>query len=352
MGRFELYNQAYKQIGGWELCKRMYTQISEDGILTWAAAMAYSWMFSLFPLVLFLLTLVAFLPINHERAAHDVQRFFESSLPAEASKILVEQAPTIIRKQQGALLTFGALLTLWTASGGVVATMSAINRCYDIRQDQPFYVARPKAIGMTLVGILLVLLVLILLPVVGLVKAHFTGQGDVVLSAPMEWTLDLVRWSVAVFLMFSICSGIYYFGPRLTKGFRFITPGSIFTVVSWIVLALGFKLYFSHFGAGYGKTYGTVGGAMILLLFTYLVSLVLLVGAELNSEFDYAMFGKTGGTTHAKTEPTRAATAHGPGQGPAPADKSDPEGRPTSRPAFPESTSTPTPDRPAHRGPS
>jgi membrane protein len=148
-------------------------------------------------------------------------------------------------------------------------------------------------------------------------KSHYRE-----LSAPLEWGIDILRWAIALGMMFLTVATIYYFGPRIGKSgghFRFITPGGIFTVAVWILLGIAFRFYIDHFGKSYGQTYGAVGGVVILLLFLYLTSLVLLVGAEINSEFDFAMYGRTGGTAPKPGEkpdlPKEAnpTAPHGPG---------------------------------------
>lgn len=297
MARFGQYFEAYRKIGLWELCKRVYSEMNDDGILTWASALAYSWMLALFPLIIFLLTLVAFIPGDKVKMVDNVNSFIARSLPGEASKILTDNIPDVIHNQHGGLLTVGALLTLWAASGGMATTMSALNRCYDITEDQAFYIARPKAVVLTIVLIGLVLFVLIALPIGGFVLDWFKAHGGTGLSAVTEMGLELLRWTLALAAMFLIVSIVYYFGPRLHSGFRYITPGSAFTVLGWILLGSLFRLYFTSFGGAhsYSKTYGAVGGIVILLLFIYAASTVLLLGAEVNSEFDYAMYGRTGG---------------------------------------------------------
>lgn len=311
MGAAADYLRAYREMGLGGLSRRVYDQVNEDGILTWAAALAYSWMFALFPLVIFLLTLLAFLPVNTDRMVQEVNRMISGGLPGEASKLLTDQVPGILKAQRGGLLTVGALLTLWAASGGMAMTMSALNRCYDIVEDQPFYVARPKAILMTLMVLVLLLVVLAVLPVGGLVLAWAEKQGwleEWGLSVAGRVGLDVLRWAVAVGVMFLVVGLIYYLGPRVKQGFRFVTPGGAVCVLGWIVLGYGFKLYITRFGGSYGETYGTVGGAVILLLFLYLCSLMLLVGAEINSEFDFALYGRTGGLSAKPGEMPGTAT--------------------------------------------
>src|SRR5690606_3810909 len=103
--------------------------------------------------------------------------------------------------------------------------------------------------------------------------------------APITWAWDLVRFSLAFVLMFAVLAIIYRFGPNKKRKFRMVTPGTVFCVIVWIVLAVGFRVYIDRFGK-YEKTYGTVGGVAILLLFFYIDALVLLVGAEIDAEVE------------------------------------------------------------------
>ena len=100
------------------------------------------------------------------------------------------------------------------------------------------------------------------------------------------WLVNFVRWGLAVLALLLALALVYHFGPSLRRRWRLVTPGALFSVVVWIVLAYAFKYYVNHFGR-YHRTYGAVGGVAILLLFFYIDAVVLLVGAEINSEIDY-----------------------------------------------------------------
>jgi membrane protein len=101
--------------------------------------------------------------------------------------------------------------------------------------------------------------------------------------------LDLARWSLAIIAMFAVLSVIYYFGPSISIRFRVVSPGAVFVVILWIVLGLGFRFYIQNF-AQYDKMYGALAGVVILMMVLYIGAVILLVGAEINSEIDLEMY--------------------------------------------------------------
>ena len=113
----------------------------------------------------------------------------------------------------------------------------------------------------------------------------------------MLW--NVIRWTLSALLMSAVVSTVYYFGPMVRQPFRLLSPGGLFTVAVWVVLGLAFRFYVNSFGGtGYELTYGTVGGVAILLLVFYLDALVLLIGAEINSETDYIILNVPRGSTN------------------------------------------------------
>ncbi len=319
------YKAAFRQIGALAFVKNVIKEIGKDGLTTWAAALAYNWIFSIFPFLIFLLSLIAFIPGNKQARIHQVEKLLAESLPnttagKEAAELkngakdpqhsenmIVAEIPRLLQNQSGGLLSFSLILTLWSASSGMATTMSALNRCYDINVDRPFYIQRPIAVLITLIVMALIIAVIILLPIVGAFLKLIETQPDKVpfvgltvakyLSWPLIMLILVIRSLISIALLFLAVSVIHYFGPKLKSGFRYITPGSVFTVVTWLLLGLAFKLYVEKLGATtYARTYGAVGGAIILLLSFYLDALVLLIGAEINSEFDFVMYGRPGGT--------------------------------------------------------
>ncbi len=285
-------SHVLKTQGWWGFGKRVLTETGNDQMTTWAAAMAYSWLFAIFPFAIFLLTLVPYLPLGDPgQIQQELTDFIRRSLPGEASAILVDVIPEILHQRRGGLLSLGILIAIWTASSGMAMTMSALNRAYDLSEDRAFHRQRLVAILLTTATAVLILAVLVLLPIAGIAIAWLENHGMMRFSTPLAIVLNIVRWAAAVLLMMLVVSLVYYFGPRAHGAYRFISPGGIFTVAVWIIMGLLFQLYIDRFGS-YGETYGAVGGVIVLLLFMYIVSLVLLVGAEINSEIDLAVHGR------------------------------------------------------------
>jgi membrane protein len=292
-----------RRYGLFRFAGRVYRESMADNVFTLASALAYSWLFALFPFLIFLLSFVPLVMPDSSRAqAMDAlyASIDRSGLPASAAAPIRKMVGEILggdeRKKVG-LLSIGLLVTIWVSSGGMATTMYAIDAAYDVKTPRPWLRQRLLAIVLTIVVAMMTIGVLILLPIGTLVVAylddhagqyaHQWGIPDKWLM-PIAWTWELARYTLAFFLMFGILALVYHFGPNIRRRFRFITPGSVFCVAIWLVLAFTFSTYIEKYGR-YEKTYGTVGGVAILLLFFYIDALVLLIGAEINGEMDAVM---------------------------------------------------------------
>ena len=295
--------KVYRSVGPMAFTKRVWGQVTEDDLFTWAAALAYSWLFAVFPFLLFLLTLLPYLPDKAKSDAEtEVHRMVFAAAPHDAAEIIWtyihENIENLLQAREGKFLPrlLGLVLALWAASGGMNMTMAALDRCYEIDRGRPFYKQRPLALGLTLVVAVLILLVMSLLPIGTLVKHLVVERYQLIQPHhPLLILFDIVRWTLALFFLVAVVALIYYKGPSIRHRFLWLTPGSVFTVVVWIVLGLSFRLYVDTWGK-YHKTYGTVGGVVVLLLFFYIDALVLLIGAEIDSEVDFEVLKVRRGT--------------------------------------------------------
>ncbi|TVP57147.1 MAG: YihY/virulence factor BrkB family protein [Halomonadaceae bacterium] len=269
-------------LGPVPLIKRAVRDFMADDMMTYAAALAYRGLFSLFPFLLFLIAMLSFLNLEdffqwlHGQAA--------MALPPDA---LAQVDPVIHQLQQdrSGLFSLGVLVALWSASFGIQALMNAMNKAYKVEESRPFWQIFLLSIGYT-VGVALLLILaaalMILGPQIMERVAGFVGMGDLVV---IIWTW--VRWPVAVLLMMTVVAWLYYVCPDVKQEFRFITPGSILAVIVWIAASVGFGIYVQNFG-DYDAVYGSIGAIIILLLFFYISAAVLLFGAELNSVIEHA----------------------------------------------------------------
>jgi len=269
-------------IGPVILIKRTISDFMADDMMTYASALAYRALFSLFPFLLFLIAMLSFLHLEN----------FFGWLRGQAAMALPPDAmdqvnPVIDQLQQdrSGLLSLGVLVALWSASFGIQALMNAMNKAYDVEESRPFWKIFILSILYTIgVAVLLLLAaaLMVLGPQVMELLANLIGMGDLVVTI-WSW----VRWPVAVLLMMTVVAWLYYVCPDVKQDFRFITPGSILAVIVWILASLGFGFYVQNFG-DYDAVYGSIGAIIVLLLYFYLSAAVLLFGAEMNAVIEHA----------------------------------------------------------------
>lgn len=260
---------------------RTVREFLNDEMSTYASALAYQMLFSLFPFLLFLIALIGFLHLPD----------FFSWLRLQSELVLPPQAleqvnPVIDQLQQskGGLLSIGIVVALWTASAGVRLMMSAMNAAYDVVEQRPIWKRFPLSIIYT-VGIAGMLLAaaafMVLGPQVMAWVASQVGMEDFIVTLWM-----VLRWPAIVILLMVAVALIYYVMPDVKQRFRLITPGSVLAVVVWIIASLGFGYYVKTF-ADYNAMYGSIGAIIVLLLYFYISAAVLLLGAEMNAVIDH-----------------------------------------------------------------
>ncbi|QXI27388.1 YihY/virulence factor BrkB family protein [Pseudomonas vanderleydeniana] len=260
---------------------RTVQEFVADEMPTYASALAYQMLFSLFPFLLFLIALIGFLHLPD----------FFSWLRMQSELVLPPQAldqvnPVIDQLQQskGGLLSVGIVIALWTASAGVRLMMSAMNAAYDVQEGRPIWKRLPLSIFYT-VGIAGMLLAAAALMVLGpQVMSWLAGQIGMEEFVVTLWTV--LRWPVIVILLMFSVALMYYVMPDVKQKFVFITPGSVLAVVVWIVASLGFGYYVKTF-ADYNAMYGSIGAIIVLLLYFYISAAVLLLGAEMNAVIEH-----------------------------------------------------------------
>ncbi|MEE4462148.1 YihY/virulence factor BrkB family protein [Azotobacter chroococcum] len=252
-----------------------------DEMPTYASALAFQMLFSLFPFLLFLIALIGFL---------DLQRFFDW-LQQQAALLLPAQAMDTVnaviaqfQTERVGLFSVGILAALWTASAGVRSTMLAMNKAYDVKEGRPAWKRIPLSLLYT-IGIALMLLSAAALMLVGPeVMGWLAGWVGLEQLIVILWTW--LRWPLAVLLLILVVATIYYVAPDVEQRFHFLTPGSVLAVLVWIAASLGFGFYVRNF-ANYDATYGSVGAIIVMLLYFFISAAVLLFGAEMNAVIEH-----------------------------------------------------------------
>jgi membrane protein len=281
--------QVVRKLGFKSFAKKVWQGVSEDGVFNWASAMAYAWVFAIFPMVLAVLTLVPYLPWQtKEKAQKTIGEAVYTSMGGEAADTIMASVEDIMHNSKGGLLSLGLVLAIYSASGGMAMTMSALDKAYKVKSERSFIKQKLVAIGLTVAAMILILAVLFLLPIGGAIADYLKNYGFV--SDVAKVVIDILRYVLALAMLFGIVSLTYYFGPHIKQKWQAVTPGAIVTVVIWLAMGIGFGIYVQNFG-NFNKTYGALGAAIILLLFSYLSSAILLVGAEVNSVIDFVALG-------------------------------------------------------------
>ena len=256
-----------------------YGNVVRNHTLQMAAALAYYFVLSLFPALIFLSAVVAYLPVPDlfNQALALLARF----LPADAMGLVQRVLADVISPNKGTFLSLGILGTLWAASGGFAAMIEALDIAYDVRDDRPFWKTRPLAVGLAfLTGALL--LVALSVMVVGPRFGEWLA-GKVHLSRLFVLLWPFIHWTIAIGFTILAVEVLYFLAPNVKQRLRATLPGAVLAVSCWIALSYLLGIYFRHFG-NFNKTYGTLGAAVALMIWLYWTGFAMLVGAELNEE--------------------------------------------------------------------
>ncbi len=265
---------------GWkQVLLRTKEQIKEDNIPLLAAGVAFYAFIALFPALIAAVTVYG-LVADPEQVEEQIGSFSEA-LPKEAASLLTEQLTSIAGGSSSAL-GWGLLLSLggalFAASGGMQNLIKAVNIAYDEEETRGFVKLRGLALALTLGAIVFIVVAIGLVAVVPVVL-EATGLG-----AAGRIAAQIARWAGLVVFVLIALGVIYRFAPdRDNPKLKWVGLGSAVATLLWIIGSAAFSLYVSNFGK-YGETYGALAGVVILLLWLWLTSLIILIGAEINSE--------------------------------------------------------------------
>ena len=275
------------KLGGltpWQLLKRVHHAIDEDDVLTRSAALAYYFVFALFPMIFFLMAVLGLFAKSHDLQS-GLLAYTVRFMPGEASGLVQKTLQEIANHSSGLKLALGLVLALWVGSGGVSSIMDALNRCYQMQDARPWWKRRLVAVGLTVAIASLTVLALAIV-LYGTEIAGFVG-AHIGLSAATVTLWRIVQWPIALFFVVAVFALLYYWGPDAEQEWQWITPGSMVGIMVWIGASLLFRVYL-HFFNSYSKTYGSLGAVIVLLFWLYISGLAILLGGEINSEIENA----------------------------------------------------------------
>ncbi|HEY7632454.1 MAG TPA: YihY/virulence factor BrkB family protein [Thermoleophilaceae bacterium] len=296
--------------GSWRaVLKRTIREFREDNLTDWAAALTYYGVMSLFPMVLVLVAVLG-LAGQYPQTSDALLRIINDIGPSSAVDTFRKPIQGVVQSKggAGALLGVGLLISLWSASGYVGAFMRANNAIYEVEEGRPFWKLRPLQVAVTLFVVLLITVVAIGIVVTGPV-ARAVGD-EVGLGNEAVTVFNIAKWPVIVLVLLTIIGLLYYAAPNVRyQRFPWITPGGVLALVVWALASFGLGFYAAKFGS-YQKTYGTLAGVILFLVWLWVSNLALLLGAELNAELERGRELKAGLPAEEEIQlPPRAAAS-------------------------------------------
>ncbi|WP_246943018.1 YihY/virulence factor BrkB family protein [Bacillus pinisoli] len=256
--------------------KDLWGRFHQDELAGLSAELAYFFLLSLFPFMIFLVTLIGYLPLDQE----NIIEFLRQYAPGEALTLIERNIQGIIRSENGGLLSFGIIATIWSASNGLNAVIRAFNRAYDVKETRSFIIARMMSVILT-IAMIVVIIIALLLPVFGKQIGVFIfstlGLSDTFL---LIW--NAARWVISFFVLLVVFSCLYYFAPNKHLHWKEVFTGAFFATVGWIIVSTAFSYYVGSFG-NYSATYGSLGGIIVLMIWFYLTGMIILIGGEINA---------------------------------------------------------------------
>ena len=277
-------DQESQKLSHVETAKEVMAQFSDDDVPGLAAEIAYHLVFSLAPLLIFIISLAVIVDsFTGVDVSGELQDLITEHAPGEAQDVLETLVQNAVTEASGGFASFGAimalLIALWSASSGVATLMKAFNRAYDVPEARTFVKKKLVSIGLTVLMAVFIIFSFVLFVFggdIGELVADWFGLGSA-----FNWAWNIARFPLALIAIMTLLALLYYFGPNIEQSFRWISPGSVIATLLWIVAVFGFQIYLAL--ADPGSAYGVFGGLIVLLFFFYVTGIIFLIGAEINA---------------------------------------------------------------------
>lgn len=258
------------------LLKKLWHRIDEDDLPGLSAQMAYYFLLSMFPLLIFLFTLLPYLPIPHQ----DLLGVIRGFAPVEVLDLIENNLQEIMNSRHGGLLSFSIIGTIWSSSNGISAVVKAFNKAYNVKETRSFFVSSGMAILLTL-GMILVFMVAVIVPFFGkeIGVYLFTQMGFKVQFLEFWGAL---KWCISAIMLFLMFTGLYWIAPNTKLRCRSAFAGAAFSTVGWIVSSVALSFYVDNF-SNFSITYGSIGAIIVLMLWLYITAFIIVLGGEINA---------------------------------------------------------------------
>jgi membrane protein len=263
--------------------KRVRVEFGNDQVTDLAAALTY---YAVLAVVPGLIVLLSILGLTHTSPS-TIENQVNSVVPGTAASVIQTLIKQASNNHSGAGIAaiVGIVIALWSASGYVGAFMRAANRVYDIGEGRPIWKTAPIRLGVTLFAVVLLVLMAIIVVATGSVAKTIGNSIGVGSTAVLIW--DIAKWPVLLLLISVLLAVLFWATPNAKQaGIKWISPGGVIATVIWLVISALFALYVTDFSS-YNKTYGSLAGVVVFLVWLWLTNLSLLLGLEVNAELEH-----------------------------------------------------------------
>jgi membrane protein len=257
--------------------------LMEGAITTRASSLAFNFFLAFFPSIIVFFTLIPYIPIVGLQET--LMELLSVVLPPSTNEVTFNTLDDIINNPRGGLLSIGFILALYFSTNGINSLIEAFNASYHIRENRPIIQQRLLSIGLTLL-LSFMLIIAIGLIIFGKLTLSYLTDFDIISNSAADLIL-FGKWLAIFLMLFFGISTLFHLGPSIKSRWKLFTPGSILATLGIIITSIGFNYYINHF-AQYNKVYGSIGTLMIILIWMYFNSIILLTGFELNASISNA----------------------------------------------------------------
>lgn len=275
---------GFEKVPLYDVAVFFWRGLQKGSIQTRSRALAFTFFLALFPGLLFLFTLIPYLPI--EGFQDQMLLLIEALLPPVTYEVVSDTLTDVVKRQRSGLLSIGFIAALIFTTDGVNTMIQGFNKSYHVSESKSHLKQLLSSLYLTFVLTFLIILAIVLLIISGLALDYLQKQGILNNRAPII-LLQVGKWIILILLSFTGISSIYYFGRAKLSGYKFITAGSTLATILVILTSLAFDFFISNFGQ-YNKLYGSIGTLLIILLWIYFNALQLIIGFELNASIESA----------------------------------------------------------------
>lgn len=277
-----------KGVSLYDIIEVFLEKLQNDEIITRANGVAFNFTLAIFPAIIFIFTLIPYIQLPQLPDLDlQIMDFLQEWLPSPMYDVAASTIEDIISKRRGGLLSFGFFFSLILATNGMVSLMRAFNKCYRTVESRNFWKSRFIATSLTIM-LALVLFVAMLLLVIGQQIIIFLENSEWLyldMEAFLFYLVLFLRLVVLFFIFLIAISSIYYLAPAVHDRWKFFSAGSLTATLLSLAATFGFTYYLNNFGA-YNKFYGSIGVLIALMVWLYVLSIIILIGFEINASID------------------------------------------------------------------